>query len=146
MGALVRDLGNAYRRAGGKLHNASHLFNILRQPAGTALPESVSPRSLRETRMFIEAAAEPLDRARMDRPDAALMRDELANTVRLLLLACDRGLDQSGRTGPAPETQAILTEYRRLWLARNRAGGLRDSAGSLAKALAIAPDGSEIPV
>jgi hypothetical protein len=146
MGALVRDLGNAYRRAGGKLHNASHLFNILRQPAGTALPESVSPRSLRETRMFIEAAAEPLDRARMDRPDAALMRDELANTVRLLLAACDRGLGSAGEADPAPGARRILTEYRRLWLARNRAGGLLDSAGSLAKALAIALDGSEIPV
>jgi hypothetical protein len=139
MGKLVRDLGNAYRRAGGRLHNASHLFTILRQPAGTALPESVSLRSLRDTRMFIEAAAEPLDQARMDRPDAALIHDELANTVRLLLFACDRGLDQSGRTAPASEAQAILTEYRRLWLARNRPGGLRDSAGSLATALAITP-------
>ena len=139
MGTLVRDLGNAYRRAGGRLHNASHLFTILRQPAGTALPESVSLRSLGDTRMFIEAAAEPLDQARMDRPDATLIHDELANTVRLLLLACDRGLDQSGRTGPAPEAQAILTEYRRLWLARNRPGGLRDSAGSLATALAVTP-------
>jgi hexosaminidase len=132
MGALVRDLGNAYRLAGGKLHNASHLFNILRGPASAALPESVTPRSLRDARAFIMAAAEPLDRALMDRPDAALVRDELANTVRLLLAACDRGL------GSAVEARTILAEYRRLWLARNRVGGLHESAGTLAAALDIA--------
>jgi hypothetical protein len=132
MGALVRDLGNAYRLAGGKLHNASHLFNMLRGPASAALPESVTPRSLRDARALIEAAAEPLDRALMDRPDAALVRDELANTVRLLLAACDRGL------GSAVEARTILAEYRRLWLARNRVGGLHESAGTLAAALDIA--------
>lgn len=137
MGALVRDLGNAYRRAGGKLHNASHLFNILRQPPGTALPESVSPRSLRDARSFIEAASEPLDSARMDRPDAALVRDELANTVRLLLAACDRGLGKATDTGTAREARTILAEYRRLWLARNRVGGLRESAGALGSALRV---------
>lgn len=131
MGALARDLGNAYRRVGGKLHNASHLFNILRQPAGAALPESVTPRSLRDARAFVAAAAEPLARARMDRPDAALVRDELANTVRLLLAACDRGLGSVDGAAPARETQTILAEYRRLWIARNRIGGLRESAGAL---------------
>jgi hexosaminidase len=138
MGALARDLGNAYRRAGGKLHNASHLFNILRQPAGAALPESVTPRSLRDARALIEAAAEPLDRARMDRHDAALVRDELANTVRLLLAACDRGLGSAVGAGTAGEARTILAEYRRLWLARNRVGGLHESAGALAAALDIA--------
>ncbi len=135
MGALVRDLGNAYRRAGGKLHNASHLFTILRQPSGAPLPESVSQQSLSDARAFIEAAAEPLDRARMDRPDAALVRDELANTVRLLLAACDRGLGRATDAGAAREARMILAEYRRLWLARNRVGGLRESAGALERAL-----------
>ena len=140
MGRLSLELGNAYRRAGGRLHNASHLFQILRSPPGAALPQSVTKESLQETKAFIEATADPLDSSRMDRPDAALVRGEFANTARLLLLACDRGLG-AGEDGGGQRKETILGEYERLWLARNRPGGLRESAGKLEEALAPSPRG-----
>lgn len=150
LGKLCLDLGNAYQRAGGRLHNASHLFQILRSPPGSPLPASVSAESLEETRRFVESAAAPLEHARMDRADSALVRDEMAFTVRLLLLACERGLARQGSpvrrtTGekcafgagqdPSVLTDRLVGGYERLWLARNRTGGLRESAGSLRQAI-----------
>ena len=145
MGKLGLDLGNAYRLAGGPLHNASHLFQILRAPRGSPLPHSVTARSLRETRDFVEAAASRLGEARMQRDDASLIRDEFSQTVRLLLLACARGLGEerntplTGRAGHAPDARRILEEYDRLWLARNRPGGLDESRRLLAEAVGTPP-------
>jgi hypothetical protein len=65
----------------------------------------------------------------MDLPDAALIRDEYALTVRLLLLACDRAAGKNA--GMNERLAAIIEEYRRLWLARNRVGGLADSVRRL---------------
>jgi hypothetical protein len=142
MGTLCLDLGNAYQRAGGRLHNASHLFQILRLPPGAPLPASVTVRSLEETRQFVESTAAPLENSRMDRTDAPLVRDEMAFTVRLLLLACERGLASLGRPvrrsagqDPSVLTDRLVGDYERLWLERNRTGGLRESAGSLRQAI-----------
>ena len=143
MGKLSLELGSVYRLAGDRLHNASHLFHILRAPPGSKLPGSVTMQTLEETRRAVEAAAAPLDSARMDRPDAALVHDEFANTVRLLLLACDRGLDRelSRESGREHDPAAILAEYERLWLARNRPGGLAESSGALRQALGLLAPG-----
>ncbi|GAB4574209.1 MAG: hypothetical protein Kow0077_19610 [Anaerolineae bacterium] len=37
----------------------------------------------------------------------------------------------------AEELDALIEEYRRIWLVRNRAGGLADSAGRLERLLAL---------
>jgi len=73
--------------------------------------------------------------ARMDRPDAPLISDEYALTVRLMLLACDRSdallAGASSRPPTRERLSEIVGEYRRLWLARNRPGGLPDSVRRL---------------
>jgi hexosaminidase len=145
MGRLSLELGNAYRLAGGRLHNQSRLFQVLRSAPGSALPDTVTAESLRETGEFVQAAAAPLDDARMDRADAALVHDEYANTVRLLLLACARDSGETARSSPAgrpgisPDPRRILAEYERLWLARNRPGGLDESRRLLAEAVGPLP-------
>ena len=76
----------------------------------------------------------------MARPDAALIADEFRNAAAMMRLACDHGsaaLRSRALRCPAlaPELRRIIGEHRRLWLARNRPGGLHDSARRLEKRL-----------
>ncbi len=135
MGAAVSEMGNAYRTAGKLMHNMSPLFSILTTAPGASLSEGVTKSTLADTRRVIEDAASKLDAARMGRTDGSLVRDEFANTARLLLFACDRGtaildgtLDAfTGSAKAREQLRLILGEYRRLWVARSRVGGLSDS-------------------
>ena len=69
----------------------------------------------------------------MDLPDAALVRQEYELTVRMMLLACDRA---AGKATTHETLAEIIGEFRRLWLARNRVGGL---ANSVRRLEALAP-------
>ena len=109
MGRLAHDLGNAYLYTGKLLKNATSLFRFLQGHE--------APPGLAEAREYIRSVIAPLGKARMQCADAALIQAEFANAARLLL-----------GTGDARE---ILAEHRRLWLARNRPGGLSDSLTGL---------------
>jgi hypothetical protein len=79
-----------------------------------------------------DAAVASLDEARMDRDDADLIRDEIRNAAAMLKYATHRGRSQRGDERIdcdllANERKAIAAEHQRLWLVRNRPGGLRDS-------------------
>src|SRR3990167_1010634 len=92
---------------------------------------------------WIEAVMAPLDRARMNRSDAELIRAEFANAARMLTFACDRGMgilsngikSRKTRYALANQMKIIIPEHRRLWLARNRVGGLRESTRVLERRL-----------
>ena len=131
MGAAARDLGNAYLRTRARIHNESALFQVLRHPDRAAAPQGVTAGAVADTRDWIKAAAARLAGARMDRADAKLVLEEYALTVRLMLLGCDRldGLIRGASPLPpsAGQLADIVQDYRRLWLARNRPGGLPDS-------------------
>jgi len=135
MGGVARDLGNAYLRTGVRIHNESALFQVLRHPDRRTAPEGLRPAAVADTRAWILAAAERLAGARMERPDARLVGDEYALTVRLMLLACDRSDALLAGAADLPpsrdELSEIIGEYRRLWLVRNREGGLEDSVKRL---------------
>jgi hypothetical protein len=124
--------------------NNSILFSMLNNPPSWKLPAAVTANRIRQTREYIEAVLAPLNQAEMERPDAALIRDEFANAARMLRHACDRAL-ALWRGGPATarvrralaaDLRVILGEHRRLWMARNREGGLQDSVRSLEQRLA----------
>ena len=80
----------------------------------------------------------------MSRPDADLIRREFSNAAQLLRHACRRAsavlagslADDGVRDALDQDMQALIAEYRQLWLARNRPGGLEDSAGRLERARA----------
>jgi hypothetical protein len=146
MGRVAYDLGNVYRAVGLELPNASALFWILQQP----LPQvraalGVPPAALRRTLKVIDRAMRGLEKARMDRPDAALIVQEHELTARLLRHACRRGL-LALEHNPAKVTvlcraldrdmRQIIHDYTRAWLKRNRPGGLTDSVARLEKARA----------
>ncbi|TLN26009.1 hypothetical protein FDZ74_02120 [bacterium] len=71
---------------------------------------------------------------RMTRADAGLIRREFENTARLMRYACRRGLgllaggNPDGDPAFHDDLAAFLEEYRALWLARSRPGGLKDSS------------------
>ncbi len=105
----------------------------------------VSAASWQQTFDTINEVMERLPESRMNRPDAALIADEFAETARLMQHACRRGLwlketDQAKATEQrkalAEDMRGIIAEQRRLWLARNRPGGLDDSIARFERLLA----------
>ena len=136
MGRLCHDLGKAHEKAGPAPHNSTVLFNLLTQAPGNALSDGVTVESLREAGEHITSIIEPLEGARMDRDDAGITSDEFANAARTMLHACERGMAMLEGTIDSAEKRdelasgmrIILGEHRRLWCARNRVGGLQDSA------------------
>ncbi len=143
MGKLAYDLGNAYQKIGYLVGNASVLFHFVHSPLTRPLPDSVTEETIRTTMEYIRTVTEPLSRARMDRADASLIVDEFTNAARMLLHGCRRALAvrtgiidiESERRALATEMHEILGEHRRLWMARNREGGLQDSTRVLEQRL-----------
>ena len=143
MGRLVRDLGNTYTREGPLKHNGSALFYILLNRRDVIDPKELSADALTNARRWVDSCGSRLAEVRMDRPDAALIVEEYANTVRLLRFAFDYGralLD--GTSGDSrvmarahEELRFVIGEYRRLWMRRNRVGGLSDSVRRLERLL-----------
>lgn len=136
MGKLAYGLGNAYRHFE---DNASQLFMLLWHDPAAPLHPSVNAQTLAAAQQDIASTLDLLPRARLERPDAALVRAEFANTGRFLLHACRRGTailegtmnrDETRRR-LADEIRTIVSEHRRLWLARNRTSGLADSCQPL---------------
>jgi hexosaminidase len=139
MGKLAWDLGNVYRKGGWSIRNGSFLFRFLAHPDACMPPETVTRDSLERTRQAILSAVSALNAARIQRTDAVLIQDEFANSARLLLHAVDRGqciikgeMDAARtRTQFATDLRLIIGEYSRLWMLRNRDGGLLDSVQGL---------------
>jgi hypothetical protein len=151
MGKLAYDLGNAYQKPGVLFENGSLLFwlyqwplDLMRQRAAS-LPEASRTvlndddklwAGLHSTLEYIDGVIVSLDRAEMTVSDADLLKHEFTITAHMLRHGARRGLLQLGDTslGKAAllaDLDAIEEEYRALWLARNRPGGLDDSAARL---------------
>jgi hypothetical protein len=155
MGKLAYDLGNAYQQPGVIIPNSSLLFWLyrrtipeLRQNTARWLSEESKVTlnddeklraNLKTTLDYIDAVIAPLDTAQMTRSDAALVKREFAQAARMLKHGANRGLFMLGDSSVTKEALqaelgAIEDEYRKLWLSRNRPGGLSDSAAKLALA------------
>ncbi|NDJ62064.1 MAG: family 20 glycosylhydrolase [Chloroflexi bacterium] len=161
VGKLLYDLGNAYQQAGVQIMNSSVLalalqtdLAALRERASNWLaPESAAVlnddqrlrEGLHQTLAYIETVMAPLSQAQMAIPDGELVTRELRNAAHMLQHGAERLLLQLG--SPARSTtemrvhlSGIEAEYRDLWLARNRPGGLAESFARLAQAGALYTD------
>ena len=133
MGRVMHDLGNVYQAIKQPMGNSSRLFWVLvGGDERKRLYEMITRDEYDEAESRVNAAVAPLDRSRMDRADADLIKDELRNAAAMLRHACRRGRWLLARTGDRPsnmaqELRGIIEEHQRLWLARNRPGGLSDS-------------------
>ena len=147
--ALV-ELGDVHRVVKPQVPNMSVLTLHLYAPRirlGRRLTEGLTPEDLLEVERRIDAAVAALDRSRPKREDGELVLDEVRAGAGLVRLLCRDGrarLDGDGRLAAVPEKERaelaatlepMIDEYRRLWLARNRPGGLSDSASWLERLL-----------
>jgi hexosaminidase len=149
LGRVAHDLGNSYREAGSLRGNASVLFWLLIKPERVFSPPGVTRASLEHTLEYVERASEPLARARPACSDGALVVDELGWVRDVLRFACRLGIARAALLDPervsavpaaeraalAAQLRALIDRQRSLWLARNRPGGLADSASRLERLL-----------
>ena len=124
MGQLALDLGNLYRETGVELANASVLFHLLFKNDLAPWLAKLPAGALGKTAQRLDYIIAPLARAQMHCAGAELVRDEFAFVAQMLRHGLQRAA--SGKE-IAKELRALLAEHRRLWLARNRLGGLADS-------------------
>lgn len=124
LGQLAYDLGNAYLETGVQLSNRT-VFHQLIEYGADAVTE-LTTEACQKALDFITAVGASLPQMRPARPDAAWLRDEFALAIRTAQFACRLGLKQDPLT-LGSELRAIMGEHQRLWLQRNRPGGLLDS-------------------
>lgn len=150
MGKLAYDLGNAYKVCGVTPGNSSIFYTLLAHGIDKPLDKKLTVEGLQKTIAYIDQVTAELPKAKMDRPDAALIAKEFQMSAALMRLACNIGIAriEAGNVGTAQvpaetrhrlaaELQPLIPEFRQLWLARNRSGGLKDSAGRFENLLTI---------
>lgn len=134
LGDIAYHLGNVYREIGIQLDNKSALFEFLQRPIHSwrgfpfEEPDQVFNRALE----LIDQISSNIPEASSRRPDHQLLQREFHLTVKLLRHACLRGLYGFGSSQISAsylydDLNAIIIEYKDVWLLRNRPGGLKDS-------------------
>ncbi|QTH43177.1 family 20 glycosylhydrolase [Cohnella sp. LGH] len=120
---------------------------VLKLIGGSGTPFQVDYR-YEEMEIWLREREEELERLDLQGPDADLVRDELRNTLRLIEQGAGlhRYIFRQDLEGAAAEREWLerlqkqletaLSEFKRLWLARNREGGLSASTAAFAKLLA----------
>lgn len=138
MGKLAYDLGNLYTKVGVEIENGSALFGLMQMPlVSIANSGKVHADNLIHVSNLIDEILGGLTTERMTRPDADIIRDEFALSGMMLRHGCNRGLlavNHPKMRSPSEmrlDLTEIVTEYRRIWLLRNRPGGLSDSVRRL---------------
>ncbi len=153
MGRLAYDLGNIYQTPGVPIPNNSALFQLLLhadKPLSEAWIGGLTVEKLDQTERAIETIMEDLALAQMSVLDADLIADEFDLAAHLLCHACRLGMARLAaphqttanipaeeRRRLAEELEDLIMEYRRVWMARNRLGGLGDSVALLASTLTL---------
>ena len=159
LGAALLALGDAHRGVEPQLPNMSILALPLYSPSvrmGEGWTEGITDTDLENVEAVITDAMQDVAASRSRRRDAGLVRDELMASAELLLLLCRDArarLAAGGSLEDVPErvrrrlseeTSALASRHIELWRARNRNGGLVDSARRLWR-LELAYLGEELP-
>jgi hypothetical protein len=146
LGAALLSLGDAYLGVVPKMWNMSVLTMHLYFPQlqlGRTFTDGLTVDDLLGVEDRLTGAVEQLARAKPGRADGDLVVDELDAGTALVSLLCRDAryrLEGDGWLSSIPETRRIeladeldglIETHRRLWLARNRPGGLDDSVAWL---------------
>ncbi len=142
LGGIAFDLGNVCRETGVEVFNATVFFLVLHESTERiAAIEGLNAPGLHRALAAIDEVMARWPQARSSRADAQLVQREYAWVAAMLRHACRRGLwalEGAARGSPgslalAEDADHLIAEYRDLWLARSRPGGLAESAGRLAR-------------
>lgn len=145
MGQAVYDFGNAYLEIEKRVGGATPWGRVA---AGVSTPfemfEGVPVEQIDRANGVLRAALAKMRQSQMDRPDAKLIADEFANAAAMVEAVCKMGKMECGMQTAAQEKLAVanllqecIREHDRLWLSRNRPGGLPDSRARLERLLAL---------
>lgn len=146
MGRLAYDLGNAYQKTGVLPANSTVFYGLLQRamekPLGDTWLKGLTVEALENTIAYVNQVMSPIGQARMACVDAEQITAEFELGAALVRFACRLGIARLKAGGvatselPTAVRQALgaelcplIPEFRQLWLARNRSGGLKDSAG-----------------
>ena len=134
MGQAAYDFSDTCLKVSENATCSAYLHQLLADGWACQLPANVTKSTLIEAESHVLSAIDRMCQARMARPDAALIVAEFAHNARMAVAACrlgrlllDRDTSARGRAGVAHELELVVAEHRRVWLARNRPGGLEDS-------------------
>jgi hypothetical protein len=133
MGKLMYDLGNVYQAVRTPMGMSTRLFwSLFGGEERRRLWEPITKDEYDDAEARVDEVLARLSAARMDRPDAELVKNEVRNTAAMLRHACRVGRYRLGAEPLSPaqladDVREIVARHRALWLARNRPGGLADS-------------------
>ena len=144
IGKIICKLGETYNFSG-KTNFLPTVIRFLYWPnddIDSEYMKTVSVRNLQNSIKEIDSLIDELDNSKMDCEDADLIIEELKNNAALAKHSYNLGIakleTQSSKIADIPidrrkiltkELEKIIPKYRKLWLKRNRTGGLKDSSG-----------------
>jgi hypothetical protein len=146
VGEALVALGSVHRLVTPQPPNMSPLVGHLlfpQWPVGRGPTRGLTTSELDSVEDALGSARAMLASSRPGRPDGELVKDELGVATSWLELACDdaRGrlagdgslssVPQPDRDALAARCEGLAEEHRRLWLERNRPGGLDESTAWL---------------
>ena len=146
IGEALVALGSVHRLVTPQPPNMSPLVGHLlfpQWPVGRGPTKGLTTSELDAVQASIESARRLLSGSLPGRRDALLVKDELVAAASWLDLACDDARERLGGDGSigsvspaarnslANRCKVLADEHRRLWLERNRPGGLEDSTAWL---------------
>ena len=142
LASALLTIGDAYREITPQIPNHSILAMHLYFPqirVGRGISRGMTEAELDAVAARLATARADARRAQPQRPDTALLVDEVVWTIDMLELLVDdararvanantlASVPESERAAFARRLESLTDRYRELWLARNRPGGLNDS-------------------
>jgi len=142
LGAIVLALGNVYLRLTPQVWNVATMVLPLYFPQldiGRGPLEGATPEEYDAIDTDLDALSARLDATAARRADATLIVDELKNSIALVRVLGDDArarlavggalakVNPAVRHQLADRLRPVIREHERLWLERNRPGGLRES-------------------
>ncbi|MBD3320664.1 MAG: family 20 glycosylhydrolase [Chitinivibrionales bacterium] len=138
-GKCIFDLGKVLELVPVRLKNRT-VFNTLLFSRPGELGKNckgITKRDLKKSIRQFDKMEKSIAQIRPQSPDRVLIRQELTNAVRMARFGARRGLAHLEGTADLKalrrECEKIITQHKKLWLKRNRPGGLDESAGMLEK-------------
>lgn len=151
IGRLLYDLGNAYKKCGVIIGNSSVMARLMIMPDWDIDKQTngkLTIENLRATKSYVDRVVSKLPKAKIKKADSKIVEQEILFMADLIKHGCDLGIariaakdklianiPKQTRDKLAEDMERIMVEHKRVWLLRNRPGGLEDSLNRMQKLL-----------